>query len=97
MKALVPDLTYSHISGGDPQEIPSLTYEQLVEFHTTYYHPSRCLFFFYGNLPLKHHLEFITDKVLKTASKVTSSTTPATTNEIYRPGCKTRLLSYHSR
>jgi len=70
MEALVPDLTYSYISGGDPKEIPTLTYEQLVDFHKTYYHPSRCLFFFYGNLPLKNHLEFISEKVLNHASKL---------------------------
>lgn len=64
-KALLPDLTYSHNSGGDPSEIPSLTYEELLSFHHAYYHPSRCLFYFYGNLPLKEHLEFIEERVLK--------------------------------
>lgn len=67
--ALMPDLTYAHISGGDPAVIPNLTYEGLIDFHQTYYHPSRCLFFFYGNLPLKKHLDFIEKKTLKEASK----------------------------
>ncbi|HNA62978.1 MAG TPA: insulinase family protein, partial [Rhabdochlamydiaceae bacterium] len=70
MAALVPDLTYSHVSGGDPAVIPSLTYEELIHFHETYYHPSRCLFFFYGNLPLKHHLDFIEERVLKSATQL---------------------------
>ncbi len=69
MACLVPDLTYAFNSGGDPKEIPQLTYEELVSFHDTYYHPSRCLFFFYGNLPLKKHLDFIANKVLNTTSK----------------------------
>ena len=65
MQLLVPDLTYAHNSGGDPAEIPDLTYAELVAFHETYYHPSRCLFFFYGDLPLKKHLDFIAEKALK--------------------------------
>lgn len=69
MAALFPDLTYGFNSGGDPKDIPSLTYEELIAFHETYYSPSRCLFFFYGNLPLKRHLDFIQEKVLKHAVK----------------------------
>ncbi|NNM43546.1 MAG: metalloprotease [Chlamydiae bacterium] len=65
LEKLLPDTTYSYNSGGDPKDIPSLTYAQLIEFHETYYHPSRCLFFFYGNLPLKRHLDFIAEKALK--------------------------------
>lgn len=58
-KHLIPDLPYAHNSGGDPKEIPSLSYEELLAFHKDFYHPSRCLFFFYGNLPLAKHLERI--------------------------------------
>jgi hypothetical protein len=69
MAKLVPDLTYAYVSGGDPKVIPSLTFEQLISFHEIYYHPSRCLFFFYGNFPLKKHLDFIAEKELKRVSK----------------------------
>ena len=65
MAELVPDLPYAYNSGGDPKAIPDLTYAELVAFHETYYHPSRCLFFFYGNLPLKKHLDFIAEHALK--------------------------------
>lgn len=65
LEALFPDLSYAYNSGGDPKDIPDLSYEELIEFHKTYYHPSRCLFFFYGNLPLKNHLDYITEKTLK--------------------------------
>jgi len=64
-RALLPDLPYAYNSGGDPKEIPNLTYAQLIDFHETHYHPSRCLFFFYGNFPLKKHLEFIEEHALK--------------------------------
>ncbi|MES2198545.1 MAG: insulinase family protein [Chlamydiota bacterium] len=65
LEALFPDLSYAHNSGGDPKNIPDLSYEELIEFHKTYYHPSRCLFFFYGNMPLKKHLDYITEKTLQ--------------------------------
>ncbi|MBS0616243.1 MAG: insulinase family protein [Verrucomicrobia bacterium] len=70
MEALVPDLPYAHVSGGDPKIIPTLTYEELKAFHGKYYHPSRCLFFFYGNLPLKKHLDFLVDNCLKDVAKL---------------------------
>lgn len=67
--ALFPDLTYGVNSGGDPTEIPHLSHEGLIDFHRTFYHPSRCLFFFYGNLPLEKHLDFIEERILKTAER----------------------------
>lgn len=68
-ETLMPDLTYAHVSGGDPAVIPSLSHEELVRFHETFYHPSKCLFFFYGNLPLKKHLDVIEERILKHAPK----------------------------
>lgn len=69
-KHLTPDLPYGHNTGGNPKDIPSLTYEELIEFHETFYQPSRCLFFFYGNLPLQKHLDFIEKYALKDAVKL---------------------------
>ena len=69
-KHLMPDLPYAFNTGGDPKEIPHLTHEELIEFHRTFYHPSRCLFFFYGDIPLAKHLDFIADKTLKDAGKI---------------------------
>jgi len=63
-QSLFPDVTYGFNSGGDPSDIPHLTYEELKQFYETYYHPSRCLFFFYGNLPLEPHLDFIAKHTL---------------------------------
>jgi len=67
-KRLFSTSPYGFDSGGDPEEIPSITLEDLKKFHTEYYHPSRCLFFFYGNFPLADHLRFIEKQVLSTAS-----------------------------
>lgn len=68
--ALYPNSPYGFNSGGDPSEIPNLTYNELIAFHKNYYHPSRCLFFFYGNLPLKKHLDQVAQKCLKGVQKL---------------------------
>ena len=46
---LFPETTYHYNSGGDPKEIPDLSYEQLVEFYKTHYHPSNAVFMTFGN------------------------------------------------
>ena len=70
MQFLFPNITYGVNSGGNPKEIPHLTYEELKEFHKTFYHPSRCLFYFYGNIPLKEHLDFIEKYALVNVEKL---------------------------
>jgi len=69
-KHLFSDLPYAHNTGGDPKDIPALTHEELLDFHRTFYHPSRCLFFFYGNLPLVKHLDFLAEKALSGVPKL---------------------------
>ena len=70
MEALFPDITYGVNSGGDPKEIVKLTYEELQAFHEEYYHPSRCLYYFYGNIPLEEHLTYLEENVLKGVEKL---------------------------
>jgi Zn-dependent M16 (insulinase) family peptidase len=48
-QSLFPKHTYGMDSGGDPRNIPDLTYENFKAFHATYYHPSNSFIFFYGN------------------------------------------------
>lgn len=43
-------------SGGDPQKMTELTYEQLKNFHAEHYHPSNAKVFTYGDMPLADHL-----------------------------------------
>lgn len=62
---LYPDVTYGYNSGGCPSEILTLTHEELCEFHRTHYHPSRCLFYFYGNIPVQKHLDYLANTLLE--------------------------------
>ncbi len=63
-QALYPTTTYGHNSGGEPEAIPELTYEQFVGFHRSHYHPSNAYFYTYGNMDLKKHLNFIENEAL---------------------------------
>ena len=50
-KHLHPNNTYHHNSGGDPEAIPDLSYQQLVNFYKTHYHPSNAVFMSFGDIP----------------------------------------------
>lgn len=63
-KGLLPDSTYAHESGGDPANIPDLTYEQFVAFHEKYYHPSNATLFFYGDADLDAELAYVQENFL---------------------------------
>jgi Zn-dependent M16 (insulinase) family peptidase len=70
-KTLFPGLPYEHISGGDPQDIPNLTWEQLRRFHAVHYHPSNAYFYTYGNQSLSTTLEMIERNVLERFQRLT--------------------------
>lgn len=48
-QSLYPDTVYGLEYGGDPEQIPNLSYEQFKNYHDTYYHPSNARIVFYGN------------------------------------------------
>ena len=75
--ALYPDTTYAFESGGDPKAIPELTYEQFLEFHRTYYHPSNSYIYLYGNMDMAEKLQYIDEHYLSAfdALKVDSEVT----------------------
>lgn len=62
---LMPGSTYAHESGGDPKNIPDLSYEQFCNFHKEHYHPSNGMFFVYGDAPLTEELEFLQSRFFK--------------------------------
>jgi Zn-dependent M16 (insulinase) family peptidase len=64
LSALYPDTTYCNNSGGEPSDIPKLTWQELKDFHARYYHPSNAYFYTYGNLPIDKTLSCIEQQVL---------------------------------
>ena len=59
MNSLFPDTTYGCESGGDPVNIPDLSYEEFLDFHRQYYHPSNSFIYLYGNMDMEEKLEFL--------------------------------------
>lgn len=70
MKGMVSDASYLYYikfqnqifsdinnSGGDPQKMTDLTYQNLKDFHSKNYHPSNAKIFTYGNMPFQDHLQ----------------------------------------
>jgi Zn-dependent M16 (insulinase) family peptidase len=62
VKAVMPNTPYAFESGGDPEEIPQLTWEGLKEFHRSRYSPANCRIFLAGNIPTEKQLAFLNDK-----------------------------------
>jgi Zn-dependent M16 (insulinase) family peptidase len=56
-RELFPDTTYGLDSGGEPEVIPELTFEQFSDFHARYYHPSNAYIYFYGDFDPEKRLE----------------------------------------
>ena len=64
-RPLFPDTAYRFDSGGDPAEIPNLTYEEFLRYHETYYHPSNAKIFLYGNIATEEITDFLQDHFLR--------------------------------
>ncbi len=63
-KYMFPTTTYHHNSGGDPQNIPDLSYMQLKDFYQTHYHPSNAVFMTFGTIPAFEHQQKMEDLAL---------------------------------
>lgn len=69
-ETLYPDTCYGLESGGDPEVIPELTYDEFLDFHRRYYHPSNSYIYLYGNGNLSEQLKFINDNYLENFEKI---------------------------
>lgn len=59
LNSLFPDTPYAYESGGDPKDIPKLTYEEFLDFHRTYYHPSNAYIYLYGDMDMEERLDYL--------------------------------------
>ena len=62
--SLFPDNTYSKDSGGNPDFIPTLTYEAYLEFYHKYYHPSNSYIYLYGDMDVEERLNWLDQEYL---------------------------------
>lgn len=64
LRSLLPGTPYEHDSGGDPADIPALTYEGFRAFHAKYYHPVNCKIFLSGNIATERQLALLQERFL---------------------------------
>lgn len=62
--SLFPDTAYGVESGGDPEFIPELSYEEFIDFHKTYYHPSNSYIYLYGDMDFEERLNWLDKEYL---------------------------------
>lgn len=71
MNSLFPDNTYGNESGGDPRDIPNLTYEDYLDFHRQYYHPVNSYIYLYGDMDVTERLEWMDANYLSNFPAIT--------------------------
>ena len=70
LNSLYPDTTYGFESGGDPEDIPKLTYEDFLSFNKRFYHPSNSYLYLYGDLDMEEQLLWIDENYLSDFGKI---------------------------
>ena len=65
LRSLFPDTTYANESGGTPENIPELKYEDFTAFHERYYHPSNSTIYLYGDMDMDEKLDWIDENYLR--------------------------------
>lgn len=58
-RSIFPDNTYAVDSGGDPVNIPDLSFEQFADFHAKFYHPANSRIYFWGDDDVSERLELM--------------------------------------
>ncbi|MDR3348606.1 MAG: insulinase family protein [Acidaminococcales bacterium] len=77
MKALFPASPYGFESGGSPDSIPQLGWEEFTRFHRTFYHPSNSYIFLYGDLAIEETLDFLDREYLSAFGRIPAAPPPA--------------------
>ncbi|MBX2835616.1 MAG: insulinase family protein [Gammaproteobacteria bacterium] len=84
-KHIFPNNTYHYNSGGDPEAIPNLTYEELVDFYKTHYHPSNAVFMTYGDIAASELQEKFDKDVLSRFDPLDETIAVNKTQRFYSP------------
>ncbi|MDO9087104.1 MAG: insulinase family protein [Anaerolineaceae bacterium] len=85
---LLPNTPYGFQSGGDPECIPDLTYEQFKQFHQTFYHPGNSRIYFYGDDDPEVRLKLL-DEYLKDFDQILIDSLPNLQEKFNQPFEKT--------
>lgn len=68
-RSLFPNTPYGWVSGGDPDHIPELTYEEFLDTHARHYQLKNSYTTLYGNLDIEEKLAFLDERFLGAAQR----------------------------
>ncbi|WKB36462.1 insulinase family protein [Terrilactibacillus sp. S3-3] len=68
-QSLYPDTTYGFESGGDPLDIPALTYDHFIDSHKKYYSPANSYIYLYGDMDIDEKLAYLDEAYLSAYDK----------------------------
>ena len=85
LNSLYPDTAYGVESGGDPKAIPDLTYEEFLDFHGRYYHPSNSYIYLYGDMDMAEKLIWMDEHYLSHFDKMEIDSTLALQKPFDKP------------
>ena len=62
--AIFKDTEYNNESGGDPKDIPNLTYKNFLDYHQSHYNPTNSVIVLYGDMDYNERLEYLDKEYL---------------------------------
>lgn len=68
-RTLFEGTPYQYVSGGDPLEIITLSYEEYLARYKKWYNPTNCKLFLFGDFDTKEYLDKLENRYLKKAGK----------------------------
>lgn len=74
--SLYPDTAYGVESGGAPEDIPNLTYEEFLDFHRQYYHPANSYIYLYGDADMEERLRWLDEAYLNAYDSISVDSFP---------------------
>ena len=77
--------SYHWEPGGNPDNIPELTHEQLLQYHQQHYHPKNACLSMYGDLDIQKYLDKIDTKLAKYTSSGTRVFPPVPSSVTKKP------------
>ena len=92
VRSLFPDTPYAFDSGGAPEHIIQLNYQQFLAFYSMFYHPSNCKLFIYGDMPVGEKLEMLESEYLRSYAKLNVDSLPPL-SEAWKAPRKTSFTS----
>ncbi len=92
VRSLFPDTPYAFDSGGDPEHIIQLNYQQFLAFYSMFYHPSNCKLFMYGDMKVGEKLQMLDSEYLRSYAKLNVDSLPPL-SEAWKAPRKTSFTS----